>query len=101
MTEADLTTQRLKVLTRELNELRSSSLNLNGEPDYRALTDTPGLPVKPLIHAYLQSLPGKPALIPETRPVFYAEVPVPPRNWRTSWLVTSLLDQWGDPEWDK
>jgi hypothetical protein len=32
--------------------------------------------------------------------VFYAEIPVPPRNWRTSWLITSLLDQWGDPAWD-
>jgi hypothetical protein len=44
--EADLTTQRLTVLARELNELRSSSLNLNGEPDYRTLADAPGLPLK-------------------------------------------------------
>lgn len=99
--QADPIAQRLKALTHELDELRSSSRKPNGEPEFRALADVPARPVKPLIHTYLRSLPGQQALFPATRPVFYAEVPFPPANRRTSWLVTSLLDQWGDPEWDK
>ncbi len=95
--EADWTKRRQKALTQELDLLRSSTLNLNGEPEFRALADDPALPTKPLLHAYLAELACK-AL--RTRPVFYAEVPCPPPNWRTSWFVKSLLLQWGDPAWD-
>ncbi len=97
MTEVtDLTTQRLKALTRELDELRRSTKKLNGEPEFRELADAEALPTKPLIQACLQTLPAMP-----TRPVFYAEAPLPPHNWHTPWFVTALLRQWGDPAWNR
>ena len=102
MTEAaDWTERRQRALTHELDLLRSSSLHLNGEPEFRALADAPALPSKPLIHAYLTELAHRTPLIPQTRPVFYAEVPCPSPNWRSAFLIQSLSQQWGDPAWDR
>jgi hypothetical protein len=97
MTETDLWTEGLRILGRELAHLRTSSLKLNGEPDFREVADPPG---KALIQAYLSALYRQQPFTAEHWPVFYAEVPPPPRNERSSWFVKSLLQQWGDPAWD-
>jgi hypothetical protein len=97
MTETDLWIEGRRILGRELAHLRASSRNLNGEPDFRELADPPG---KALIQAYLSALHRHQPFTSTHWPVFYAEVPAPPRNERSSWFVKSLLQQWGDPAWD-
>jgi hypothetical protein len=97
MTETDLWTEGLRILSGEMANLRVRRLKLNGEPDFREVADPPG---KALIQAYLSALNRRQPFTPTHWPVFYAEVPPPPRNERSSWFIKSLLQQWGDPAWD-
>ncbi len=98
MTEADdLWAEGLRTLGRAFDGLRAGRIKLNGEPDYREVADPPG---KALIQAYVSELQRQQPFTATHRPVFYAEVPAPPYNGRTSWFIQSLLRQWGDPDWD-
>jgi hypothetical protein len=87
----------LACVSDQLDHIRSASLQRKGEPHSRSLADPPG---KALTQAYL-SVNERRAIGTAKRPVFYAEVPPPPKNWRTNWLLKSLLAQWGDPDWHK
>lgn len=87
-------------LVRELDELRRHP-QWGGvdEPEFRELVDPPG---KKLVHAYLQHHLSQGDKTQEpTKPIFYAEIPTPPENWQTAWLIKAFLKQWGDPTWDK
>jgi Bacterial TniB protein len=89
----------LAALTKELDELRKRpQRNAVGEPEFRWLADPPALPV---VQAYVQQQKPMDGPRSPARPVFCAAVPQPPSNYRSAWLLKSLLQQWGDPAWDK
>ena len=100
MNSTDLSQADFLALVRELDELRLRPQRGGvNEPEFRELVDPPG---KPLVQAYLQQLsPSEVKGQGMTKPVFYAEIPTPPENWQSAWLVKALLQQWGDPTWDK
>ena len=85
----------LRTISRALDSLRGSPLKGNGEPEFRKIGDPPG---KALIQHYLH----QESQTTSHRLIFYAEVPAPgERNERSAWFIRSLLQQWGDPDWNK
>jgi hypothetical protein len=100
MNGTDLSQADFLALVRELNELRLRPQRGGvNEPEFRELVDPPG---KTLVQAYLQQLsPSEGTGQGTSKPVFYAEIPTPPENWQSAWLIKALLKQWGDPTWDK
>jgi hypothetical protein len=94
MTETDQA-EGLRAVSRALDSLRGSPLQRNGEPQFRKIGDPPG---KTLIGHYLH----QESRTTSRRLIFYAEVPAPgERNERSAWFIRALLEQWGDPDWNK
>jgi hypothetical protein len=85
---------QLNRFSQALNQLRTSTPDLNGEPQLRSLADPTG---SAFLHEYLERLPPN-----ERSAVFSAEVPSSDqRPGGEVWLLKALLKQWGDADWDK
>ncbi|EFH85207.1 hypothetical protein [Ktedonobacter racemifer] len=91
---ANADSDQLSRLSHALNTLRTSQLDLNGEPPFHYLTDPPG---KILLQAYREHLTPQ-----ANKAFFYAEIPpTEQRPTGAAWLLKVLLQALGDPDWNK